>query len=97
VSSVSSLVAGQMVFTGTNFYDLGFAANVSYSGIFADKVTIDSTTQVTATWNLGFPPLGQEIIPSLWFNETGTDVRHYANISSSLSKALTLASGYTGL
>lgn len=97
VSSVSSSVTGQMVFTGTNFFVRGYTSNASYAGIFADQVTIDSATQVTATWTLGFPPLGEEIVPSLWFNETGTEVRHYANISSTVSKALTLASGYTRL
>lgn len=85
------------MFKGSNFFTRGYTANSSYAGIFADQVTIDSATQVTATWALGIPPLGQEIVPSLWFNETGAEVRHYANISSSVSKPLTLASGYTGL
>lgn len=44
VSSVSSSVAGQIVFTGTNFFTSGYTANVQYAGISADQVTIDSAT-----------------------------------------------------
>lgn len=78
VSSASSSAAGQIVFTGTNFYTSGYTANASYAGVFADQVTIDSSTQVTATWTLGLPPLGSDVVPALWLNETGTEVRHYA-------------------
>lgn len=86
-----------MVFTGSNFFTSGYTANASYGGIFADQVSIDSATQATATWNLGFPPLGNATVPVLLFNESGTDAIHYANISSNITKTLTVASAYTGL
>jgi hypothetical protein len=43
------------VFTGTDFYDIGYTASASFMGVAADSVVIDSTTKVTATWNLGVP------------------------------------------
>jgi hypothetical protein len=60
------------VFTGTSFYTSGYLANAAYGGADADEVTIDSETQVTAIWNYGLPPLGEEVLASLWFNETDT-------------------------
>lgn len=90
VSSISNAVSNQIVFTGTNFYTTGYAANSSYGGAYADSISIDSATQVTATWTYGLPPMTDALMPLLWFNETGTDVRHYANISSTLSKTLTV-------
>jgi len=97
VSSISNAVSGQIVFTGTNFYTTGYAANASYGGAYADAITIDSATQVTATWTYGLPPLTTALMPSLWFNETGTDVRHYANISTTLSKTLTVTGADSAL
>lgn len=95
-SIAESATPGQIIFTGENFYTGGFVANVEYAGIQADTVTIDSSTQVTASWNLGFPAVGTEVTPALWFNETGSEVRHYASINSTLTKALTITSGYSG-
>jgi hypothetical protein len=43
------------------------------------------------------PPLGEDVIPSLWFNETDTQVRHYAHITSTLNKELTVTSASTDL
>jgi hypothetical protein len=97
VSRIANGVSNQIVFTGTDFYTSNYLANASYGGAFADTVTIDSATQATATWTYGLPPLGVDTIPSLWFNETGTKVRHYANISSSLLKRLTVSSATSGL
>lgn len=57
VTSLSDSVPGQIVFTGTNFFTTGYNANASYGGFFADTIVIDSATQATATWDLGFPPL----------------------------------------
>lgn len=97
ISSIDNSVSNKVVFTGTDFYTSNFLANASYGGAFADSVTIDSATQATATWTYGLPPLGVEAMPSLWFNETGTKVRHYANITSSLTKTLTVTSATNGL
>ena len=99
VTSITNTVSGQIVFTGTNFFTAAqnFTASASYGGAMADSVTVDSATQVTAQWNYGLPPIGQSIVPSLWFDETGTDVKHSANISASLNKALSVTSSTSGL
>jgi hypothetical protein len=68
VSSIANTVSNQIVFTGTNFFTTGYLANASYGGAPADAVTIDSATQVTATWNFGLPPIDKDEVPSLWFN-----------------------------
>lgn len=90
-------VTGQIVFTGTDFFATGYTANASYGGTVADSVTIDSATQVTAIWNYGLPPLGTDVVPTLRFDETGTDVQHYANISASIQKTLLIGSATSGL
>jgi len=63
VVSVASSVAGQIVFEGNNFFTSGHTANASYAGIYADQISIESSSKATATWTLGFPPLGVEIAP----------------------------------
>jgi hypothetical protein len=97
VTAISNAVLNQIVFTGTSFYTAGYTANASYGGAFADTITIDSATQVTATWNYGLPPLDADEQPVLWFDQTGSDVRHYANISQSLNLTLTVTSATQGL
>jgi len=82
---------------GSDFYTSGYLANASYGGATADQVTIDSATQVTATWTYGLPPLDLDTVPELWFNQTGTSVRHYAKISTTLKKTLTVTSATSGL
>jgi len=91
VSSLLNPVSNEIKFIGTNFYTAGYLANASYGGAYADQVTIDSATQVTATWTYGLPPIGAEEVPALWFNQTGTNVRQYANISATLKKDLTIS------
>lgn len=91
-----------IVFTGTNFFTSGYTANVSYAGVVADTVTVDSATQVTATWSMGMPPLGLAYVPSLWFNSTSDDTIHYTYYDSSdstllVTKTLGAATGPTGL
>lgn len=97
VSSISDAVPGQIIFTGTNFFITGYTGGASYGGINADTVVIDSATQVTATWDFGFPPLGQAVAPSLWFDETSSNTTHYASISANLTKPLAVTAGYNGL
>jgi hypothetical protein len=90
-------VTGQIVFTGTNFFATGYSANATYGGTFADSVTIDSATQVTATWNYGLPPLGVDVVPILRFDETGTEVQHFANITAAIQKTLLIGDATTCL
>jgi hypothetical protein len=44
-----------MVLTGINFFTSGYTGVVSYAGINATSVVIDSATQATATWTDGVP------------------------------------------
>lgn len=97
VTSLLNPVSNKISFVGTNFFTTGYLANASYGGAFADQVTIDSATQVTATWTYGLPPLNVDEVPSLWFNQTGTKVRHYAKTSATLKKSLTVTSATSGL
>lgn len=97
VTALSDSVPGQIVFTGTNFFTTGYTANASYGGIVADTIVTDSATQVTATWNYGFPPLGQAVMPVLWFDETTSNATYFASINTTLTKSLAATSGYTGL
>lgn len=97
VTSLLNPVSNKISFVGTNFFTTGYLANASYGGAFADQVTIDSATQVTATWTFGLPPLNVDEVPSLWFNQTGSKVRHYAKTSATLKKSLTVTSATSGL
>jgi hypothetical protein len=45
----------QMIFTGTNFFTADYTASVTYISLNAATVTIDSDSQVTATWTYGVP------------------------------------------
>jgi hypothetical protein len=56
MASISALskTGTTMIITGTNFPNPA-TATVSFEGVAADSVTIDSTTQVTATWTDGVP------------------------------------------
>ena len=60
----------QVVFTGTNFFTTGYSALATFHGIAADTVTVDSATQVTATWTHGLPLVATPAIPALGFQHT---------------------------
>jgi hypothetical protein len=99
IGSIANDVTGQIVFTGTNFFDTGHTANASYGGTYADTIVIDSATQVTATWTYGLPPLGTAVVPELWFDKTDNREVHYASIANttSLNKTLDVTGATTGL
>jgi hypothetical protein len=44
-----------LVYTGTNFYTVGYSATASYAGYDASSVVVDSATQATATFEGGVP------------------------------------------
>jgi hypothetical protein len=61
-----------MVFTGVNFYTLGYTGKASFKDITASSVTLDSDTQATATWEGGLPinsktELSRDSRPNLMF------------------------------
>lgn len=86
---------GSMVFTGTNFVTTStFQARTTYCGIYADTVTVDSATQVTATWTLGIPPCGTAT-PILSFNTS--ELIDYANGMTELVNDANIVSSSAGL
>lgn len=97
MTDLANTVSNTIVFSGTNFFTSGYTGHASYSGVEADVVTIDSATQATAVWTLGLPPTGADEIPQLWFNETSSDVLHYASQSGTLAKTLSITSSTSGL
>jgi len=48
--------AQTLSFSGSNFFTSSYTAVAKYCGATADSVSIDSATQVTATWTKGVPP-----------------------------------------
>jgi hypothetical protein len=44
VTSIANSVTGQIIFTGTNFFETGYTASASYGGTPADTVVINSAT-----------------------------------------------------
>jgi len=84
-----------MVFTGTNFFTSAtYDAITTFCGIYADTVTVDSATQVTATWTLGIPPCGT-VSPVLYFNTT--ELLDYASGVTDVVNDLNIVSSSAGL
>jgi hypothetical protein len=94
VTALESHSIDQITFTGTNFKTKadGYTTTVYYGGAKADTVTVRSATDVRAVWDHGLPPLGEEIVPVLYFDKTGTSVRHYASITAKIEKKLDIKS-----
>lgn len=93
--TATDISTGSMVFTGTNFVTTAaYQARTTYCGIYADTVTVDSATQVTATWTLGIPPCGTST-PVLSFNTS--ELIDYANGMTELVNDVNIASSSAGL
>jgi len=87
-----------LVFTGLNFFTSGYSAKASFMGIEADSVTIDSETQVTATWSLGVPTTSSDsAMPALDFEKDDSTETHFAISTAVITNALTVASSTSGL
>ena len=56
--------AETLSFTGSNFFASAYTAVAKYCGATADSVSIDSATQVTATWTKGVPPCQASVAPA---------------------------------
>ena len=83
------------MFTGVNFLSSGYSVSASYNGIKADTVTVDSATQVTATWNLGVPALSETAATShtqLNFTEDSTGVTYRSIVSTTIDNQLSVSS-----
>ena len=88
-----------LVLTGSGFQfsTADTTANVSYAGVQADSVTVDSDTQVTATFNMGVP-LGTDVKPRITFyNTTNPYVEYYSDSVNALSNSLTVETSTSGL
>lgn len=89
VSTVVKQDAYTLIFTGVGFTFPGFPAEVSFIGINADTVTVDSDTQVTATYTKGVP-LSQTLqTPVLSFKDDTSSTTHWAVSTIKLSNPFT--------
>jgi hypothetical protein len=94
VTSVSK-TDSTIVFTGTGFYLADFTANASFASINADSVAVDSSTQITATFNLGVPVVASAAAPLLTF--TNGDIKHFAASATTLANELSVSASSSGL
>jgi hypothetical protein len=81
VAYSSSVSAASLTLTGTSFYTSDYDAKVSIAGVEADSVTINSGTEVVATWDMGIPPVSGGTA-LLWFESTATTELYYASSSA---------------
>ncbi|CDW80878.1 ipt tig domain containing protein [Stylonychia lemnae] len=94
ISSIS-LVTGstQMVILGTNFLTIGYLATVKFQGLEADLVTIDSDSQVSATWNHGVPLSANPVAPILVFSSLiSSSIKHTASGTATISNTFSQTS-----
>jgi hypothetical protein len=56
VTSVSQTSNSDLTFTGNNFFTSGYNYLAEMGAINADSVTINSATEIVATWFTGVPP-----------------------------------------
>ena len=78
-----------LTFTGASFFILGEIATVTFGGILADSVTVDSETGLTAVYDLGVPIVDIEEIPLLTFESD--EAVYYAISDFNLSNPLVVA------
>ena len=93
----ATLTATSIVFTGTNFLTTGHTAKSSLSGVSADTVVVDSTSQVTATWTLGTPFIPAALSPLLMFTHDASGVAYKATTTATVTNPLTVSSSSQGL
>jgi hypothetical protein len=55
VTAVIIKDAGSIEFTGTSFEIVGYTANATFGGVYADSIVVSSDTTVVATWTKGVP------------------------------------------
>jgi hypothetical protein len=67
------------VFTGTDFLSsASYSSKVTYNGIDSTSVSLDSPTQVTATFEFGLPISSAALVPKLLFTLISTGTGDYA-------------------
>jgi hypothetical protein len=94
VTSVSKTET-TIVFTGTNLDLADFTPTASFASIDADSIVVDSSTQITATFNLGVPIVNSEEAPLLTFSKD--DTKHFAASATLLANELYVSASLSGL
>mmetsp|Transcript_29262 Transcript_29262/g.28379 ORF Transcript_29262/g.28379 Transcript_29262/m.28379 type:complete len:199 (-) Transcript_29262:1564-2160(-) len=77
--------------TGSGLLLSGFDAIVTYKGVQASSSTIDSDTQVTATFDYGLPLSDDDAIVSLFYQSQSTEEGHFALDAQPLSNAVVIS------
>ena len=73
VSAASITDASTIEFTGTDFFTTTeYTAIVSFGGVKADTVVVNSNTKVTATYSKGVPVVTAATTPVLTFKKSQT-------------------------
>lgn len=85
-----SISGNSLIITGTNFYTTGYTAKTLFAGAEATTTTINSATQVTATWTNGVPRINTASLPSIEF--VGASESHWASGTATIANALTVSS-----
>lgn len=90
VSAIALTDAHTLSFTGTGLQLLqaDYTAGVTFSGIKADSVTLDSDTSATAVFTQGIP-IGSGVKPKLYFANAATGITHWAVSTATVSNTLT--------
>lgn len=72
VSAAAIADASTIEFTGTDFFTAGYTPVVSFGGVAADTVVVDSAIKVTATYSKGVPVVSAATTPILSFKKSQT-------------------------
>ncbi|TNV88229.1 hypothetical protein FGO68_gene13028 [Halteria grandinella] len=91
ITGVSKASTTTIVYTGTGFTStmVAFDKTGSYAGIQADLTTVDSDTQITATFTNGVPLSQVAISPQLNLTFESTMEAHMAVITTTLANPIT--------
>jgi hypothetical protein len=89
VTAVVLQDSNTLVFTGVGFEFSSFPAQVSFLNVIADSVSVDSDTQVTATYSEGVPLSQSAQTPLLFFQDTDSSATHWAVSTSTVINRVT--------
>ena len=69
VTAVNIKDAGSIEFIGTSFEIVGYTANATFGGVYADSVVVSSDTVAVASWIKGVPVVKEATTPVLFFSK----------------------------
>jgi len=61
-----------LVLNGVGYFTSGYDVTVSYNGILASQVVVESSFKIVAIWELGVPIVAKAIKPELNFTVEGS-------------------------